>query len=391
MKLHTPTHDPRALRVKLDELLAAPPEKAMLTKAGDACEPSLKERLARRLPWLRSARNAWNAWRLTGWSVRWMVLRLPLVRPVAGTLWAFLTGWRFRRHVTAEIGRLETLLQHAQEQNRRLIEKLSQRQRSLAVAQACQEHSLSSAHHRLARLEAGLGQVEEERKKEIADAFPACYLALENAYRGDSATIEARQAAYLEPIQEAGAGTKDAPVLDLGCGRGEWLALLGKRGLVAIGVDSNPRMAEEAARQGLHVIDSDLLLFLEAAAPASLGAVTAFQVAEHLDTESLLRLLASARRALRPGGVLILETPNPENLQVGAYSFWLDPTHRRPLPPPLLAFYARHFGYCDIRIARANPWSENPRLSENSVAARHIEKILFCEQDYALIARKAHE
>ena len=76
--------------------------------------------------------------------------------------------------------------------------------------------------------------------------------------------------------------------------------------------------------------------------------------------------------------------------QVGAYSFWLDPTHVRPIPPPLLAHSAAHFGFIEIAIVRSNPWRENLRLELDGDAARHFEKLMFSAQDYALVARKPY-
>ena len=104
-----------------------------------------------------------------------------------------------------------------------------------------------------------------------------------------------------------------------------------------------------------------------------------------LPLEQLLRLLQSALRVLRPGGMIILETPNPENLQVAAYSFWMDPTHQRPLPPPLLLHMAQHTGFVDCHIQRSSPW---PSDQQTPGLPQPLPKLLYAEQDYALIARK---
>jgi len=128
----------------------------------------------------------------------------------------------------------------------------------------------------------------------------------------------------------------------------------------------------------------------------SLRAVSAIQVAEHLGMEDLIALLDLAVRAIEPGGLVILETPNPENLVVGASSFYLDPTHRQPIPPELLAFVvgARGFTQVEVRFseppeqpapesAADAPWSGDVKRLYDLVTAR-----LFGAPDYAVLARR---
>lgn len=394
LKLYSTQIDPEALRKKLEAFIATPPEILPLAERLRPAPPSFKQKLLRRFPPLRRVANAAKGWRMSGYSPRWLIKRLPGVRGVAAVLWTLINIRAFRHHVVSEIERLETLLQHATAQNRQLAARLEEETR-LAPARIealkgdvrLLERSMSSVQSRLGRIESG-PVADPLHAREVGAAFPACYLALENIYRGSPEAIAARLEQYLPVILNAGVGAPDSPVLDLGCGRGEWLFLLRRHGLAALGVDSNPAMAGEAEQLGLHVVEGDLLSFLEDAAPNSFGAITAFQVVEHLNTADLLRLFMAAQRVLLPGGVLLLETPNPENLQVSGYSFWLDPTHVRPLPPPLLMHFARHFGFIDIGIERASPWAADLRLPEDSAAARHLNKLLFCEQDYALVARK---
>ncbi|MFQ5351401.1 MAG: class I SAM-dependent methyltransferase, partial [Thermoanaerobaculia bacterium] len=158
------------------------------------------------------------------------------------------------------------------------------------------------------------------------------YLELEERFRGVEEEISRRVAVYL-PYLERG-----EEVLDLGCGRGELLALLGERGVSARGVDSSDEMIRRCREQGLTAENADLLAALEATPEQSLGGVISLHVIEHLPSSSLPRLAALAWRALRPGGVLILETPNPMSLVVAARNFWLDPTHQRPVHPKMLSF-----------------------------------------------------
>ncbi|MGQ9830940.1 MAG: class I SAM-dependent methyltransferase, partial [Thermochromatium sp.] len=210
------------------------------------------------------------------------------------------------------------------------------------------------------------------------------YMEFEETHRGSAEDIRQRQRRYLPFVREAIPEPSAGRVLDLGCGRGDWLALLGEEGFEALGVDNNAALVDAARRAGLHVHKADLFDYLKSLTPHSLAAITAFQLVEHLPLDNLLALFAEVRRVLRPGGLLILETPNPENLQVGAYSFWMDPTHVRPLPPPLLHQLARHFGFIDVRIERLNPW---PQYREDAESVDPLNRLLYCGQDYALIAR----
>lgn len=175
---------------------------------------------------------------------------------------------------------------------------------------------------------------------------PGFYVALEDRFRGDPAIIAERQRVYL-PLVE-GLADADHPVLDLGCGRGEWLHVLTGAGIAAVGVDSNPAFVGEVSDAGASVIEGDLVAHLRSAAPASVGAITMFQVVEHLPFPVLVEVMAECARVLRPGGVLIAETPNALNLSVAATTFWLDPTHERPLHPELLKFIAKQVGFAKV-------------------------------------------
>jgi SAM-dependent methyltransferase len=135
---------------------------------------------------------------------------------------------------------------------------------------------------------------------------------------------------------------------------------------------------------------------LAALPDGALDAVTAFHVVEHLDLESTLALLAHTARVLRPGGLLVLETPHPANLVMGACNFYLDPTHRSPVPPARLEFLAAASGFTDVRVWELHP-KEDVDLSglrlngvgaaETALLAAALQKGLFGPQDYALLAR----
>ncbi|MGK2959474.1 MAG: class I SAM-dependent methyltransferase [Acidimicrobiales bacterium] len=202
---------------------------------------------------------------------------------------------------------------------------------------------------------------------------PGFYVALEDRFRGDPVMIAERQRVYL-PLVE-GLVDADHPVLDLGCGRGEWLHMLTSAGIAAMGVDSNPVFVGEVSDAGVSVIEGDLVAHLRSAAPASVGAITMFQVVEHLPFPVLVDVMAECARVLRPGGVLIAETPNALNLSVAATTFWLDPTHERPLHPELLKFIAKQVGFAKVDGWFLNELQSGREPSADPAIVRLVEMI----------------
>jgi SAM-dependent methyltransferase len=218
--------------------------------------------------------------------------------------------------------------------------------------------------------------------------FDSLYVALEDALRGGHEDIKQRLAPYVEDLRLAGAGSAQTPILDIGCGRGEWLELLKEAGLSAYGIDLNSMMVERALSRGLDARRCDLLTHLMQLPNAGLSAITAFHVVEHLPFNVLVDFLDEALRALIPGGVFILETPNPETMRVGATTFYNDPTHRNPLTPALLEFLVANRGFSDVEIVRLHPYGEETRLDDPSRDARHLNIVLFGPQDFAIVARR---
>ena len=143
--------------------------------------------------------------------------------------------------------------------------------------------------------------------------------------------------------------------MDLGCGRGEWLTLLRDAGVPCSGVDANPRFVAAGRALGLDIELGDAIGHLQGIPPDSVDMVTAFHVIEHLGTEELLALLEAARSALRPGGCVLLETPNPANLVMAACDFYNDPTHRSPLPCALTEYLVSTQGFGDIEVRPLHP------------------------------------
>jgi len=210
----------------------------------------------------------------------------------------------------------------------------------------------------------------------LAQAF---YPALEQQFRGTAEEIRARQLPYKPWVDGLPPGT----VADIGCGRGEWLGLLSEWGRDGIGVDLNPVLVDDLKARGLRAVHEDAVAWLRSQPSDSLSGITSFHVVEHLPMAVLLQLVDEARRALKPGGLLVLETPNPENLTVATQSFWLDPTHQRPLPPALLEFIAVHAGLRHETTLRLNP-----PLHSEPTADPTLRALVMQGRDYAVLARK---
>jgi O-antigen chain-terminating methyltransferase len=214
------------------------------------------------------------------------------------------------------------------------------------------------------------------------------YLSFENKFRGTREDIKERSKEFLPFIIEAGAGTEEFPLLDLGCGRGEWLEVLRENSRIASGVDTNRDMILYCKKKGIVVFHEDCLKYLMDQARDSLGAVTGFHFLEHLDFNTIISVLKEVLRVLKPGGIAIFETPNPENILVGCSHFYLDPTHKKPLPSPLLKFLAETLGFHDVNILNLHPFPETHKLSDSDIADRFNE-LFYGPQDYAVIAYKA--
>jgi SAM-dependent methyltransferase len=213
------------------------------------------------------------------------------------------------------------------------------------------------------------------------------YLGFEDAFRGSPEEIKKRVAVYL-PVLREGAGPERRPIFDVGCGRGELLELLRDEGLPASGVDSNRAAVDKCRAQGLDASAGDAFDALSRIPDQSLGGLTAIHVVEHLPLALLFKLLDEALRVLRPGGVAIFETPNPQNVLVGACNFYIDPTHRNPIHPQTLHYLAEARGMVRIETLMLHPYPKEKRLPEDSALARTFNDYFYGPQDFAVIGRR---
>ncbi len=224
-------------------------------------------------------------------------------------------------------------------------------------------------------------QILSNEKDHLLDSL---YSSLEDQFRGTRDDIKQKVASYL-PILEDAHITTD--IVDIGCGRGEWLEVLKEASLSARGIDTSRVMIEECTRRGLQAAEAEAIIYLRARAENSLSAITAFHFVEHLPLETLVSFLDEAARTLKPGGVVILETPNPENILVGACNFYLDPTHKNPIPSQTMQFLLESRGFCRVEVLKSYTMSAAILKGDDEVA-KFVNHYFFGPLDYGIVARK---
>lgn len=215
------------------------------------------------------------------------------------------------------------------------------------------------------------------------------YREFEDRYRGSREEILERLREYVGHIVFL-KEDNDAPpqIIDLGCGRGEWLEVLREQGLQAVGVDTNEAQAEAARTLGLHVEIDDAISYLSRQKERSVDFISAFHLIEHLEFPVLTHLLKECLRVLKPGGRLMLETPNPHSLIVGAFLFWFDPTHVRPYPAELIRQLLDSLGFKDANTVFLRPHEHHFEFREVYGLADPIADLMVGSRDYLIFCRK---
>jgi 2-polyprenyl-3-methyl-5-hydroxy-6-metoxy-1,4-benzoquinol methylase len=314
---------------------------------------------------------------------------VQLVNTLAPILSSLEQVERYREALAARERRMETAfeqLRAEQQELRTVVAVLRQsnhdltRERSrTAPTSSDSTHSAHSAHS----------------AHTSSEALSHKYVGFEDEFRGTPDDIAARQAAYVEIFSDV------SDVLDIGCGRGEFLALLKARGVRARGIDVNDSMVEVCVQKGLEATKADALAYLQAQPPASLGGLIAAQVVEHLDPSYLTALLDAAYAALRPGAPIVLETINPACWFAFFESYVRDITHVRPLHPDTLKFLLQASGFGGVEIRYQAPYPEHDKLQRVAAPAlgdaavtlnANVDKLnalLFTYLDYAAIARRS--
>lgn len=215
------------------------------------------------------------------------------------------------------------------------------------------------------------------------------YLAFEEKFRGTEEEIYQRiKSAYKTPLAKLPAEIRKLPFLDMGCGRGEFLKLYRELGLMPIGVDVNKSMVDTCRKKGFEVHEIDGMSYLLSQKSKTIGGISGIHLVEHIEFPELITLLSEVYRTLEKGGIALFETPNPENLSVGAFSFWYDASHLKPLPPEVLEFCMEYIGFVDVKILRLHP---DRQISPSAFRDKKLQKIVkrfFGPRDYAVMGFK---
>lgn len=219
----------------------------------------------------------------------------------------------------------------------------------------------------------------------VMDSF---YHKLENKYRGTPSDIRNRLRIYLPDVESAVIRTEQKPVLDIGCGRGEWLGLLADAGIKAHGVDTNAVQIGEAQDKGLDVRQGNARSALAEAEDNSLACLTAHHLIEHLPFEEVLWIAREAMRVLAPGGLLLFETPNVRNVLVGATSFHNDPTHLHPMTDPVLNVLFETVGFHPVETRHLHPHEKLAEFMAKPGFDPELANLMFGAQDLAILGHK---
>jgi SAM-dependent methyltransferase len=346
--------------------------------------------------------------------IKFRLLRLPYVGKVVDYLLALISLRRFRADIDMQHALLGQFIEESGQAlssidsniRGRLREKADKEELKEKVGPEEFDRYMRSVNHVLDMVRSLYN--EEVKKETKAPArvntysgqwLDEFYLAFEDAFRGPRSEILDRLRTYLPLITHALDQAKSdranenlhlgSRVLDLGCGRGEWLELLAQNNIQAVGVDLNRSMVKKGRQNGLDIVEGDIFSFLEALPADCLTAVSAFHLIEHLSFDHQLRLLDECRRVLAPNGVLILETPNLRNILVGAGDFYRDPTHIKPLHPETLLFMVQHRGFVRSRIFYFEKTGSGHQLVDSFlVGFQDLQDYVTVSRDYAMVGYK---
>ena len=219
------------------------------------------------------------------------------------------------------------------------------------------------------------------------------YFDFENHFRGSRKIIKDSQRDYLKYFNNK------TNVLDLGCGRGEFLELLKENNITSIGVEQYKDFVEYCLFKNLDVKKADIIEFLQSVQDESIGGVMCSQVVEHLNTDQILSLCSLSYKKLQKNSYLVIETPNPTNLAMYINCFYVDPSHIKPVHPKTLEYFLRKAGFQDIEVIFTNQSKVNYRLpllsgeninnlSDFNDGLNFLSDIIFGSQDYAIVAKK---
>lgn len=215
--------------------------------------------------------------------------------------------------------------------------------------------------------------------------FDNFYKKFEDKFRGDEATILERLKEHLPVFEALPTQLKAKSIVDIGSGRGEFLKMMTEAQFKVVGVDMNEEMVKKAKTNGYNSVLTDAASYLSGLEKNSLAAITGFHIVEHIPFESLMRIFFESYRVIAPGGLVLFETPNPGSLKVGANTFYLDPSHQRPVPSELLSFMLEYAGFT-TKTLMLHP-HKNP-LKSDSKPLSEVYNTVFGDADYAVLGYK---
>jgi O-antigen chain-terminating methyltransferase len=208
------------------------------------------------------------------------------------------------------------------------------------------------------------------------------YRAFENRFRGSEKLISARLQQYENFFIPIASSHPGGSIFDAGCGRGEWINLMLRNGFNCIGVDENPYMIND---KDLPIRRGNALEAIKHLPEESQSIISAFHFVEHLSSESIISFIKDSFKALKSGGILIMEIPNIENIEVASSNFWLDPSHLRPIPASFLAFLVQEQGFFRYKILRLQEENDLHRLDRQLT----LSDVFFgVSPDVAVVAQK---
>jgi O-antigen chain-terminating methyltransferase len=280
--------------------------------------------------------------------------------------------------------KIHQLINHQHEFDQELRLMFDDIKKSVSECQTSQALMRSIYNQNSLRLEPSLINKPSTLATSVQDAIEKYYLVFEDFYRGNSDEIKKGFNDYKNIIIKL--PRSNVCALDIGCGRGEWLLWLKDQGIFATGIDSNSAMVQHCLQRELIVEHVDLLNYLSSVPNKSVRLVTSFHVIEHLSFDVLFIMMQEIFRILIPGGIMILETPNPENVLVASHTFYHDFSHRAPITPTSIEFLAKYHGFIDTQILRRNPYPDRDRVIGSDPLTERVNGHFCSFQDFALIA-----
>jgi O-antigen chain-terminating methyltransferase len=327
---------------------------------------------------LMDVRTHWSQWRVD-WEKKLAANEIHFLKSVAELQSSFqhrvtLMDANYREQAKAQHANFEAaMVRQSEEVHQRFWADLDRIR--------TEYESVIHAELRLARQKASLARASDQAAGSAPPEFTNIdWLKFAEKFRGSEASVKQRQQIYATRFRA------HAPVLDIGCGRGEMLEVFREAGIAAHGIDLNDDCIALSRSKGLEAEKADLFAYLNSLSDSSLGGVVCCQVVEHLPTERLPEMIRLLHDKLRTGALLAIETPNPACLAIFATHFYIDPTHRHPIPPALMSFYLEEAGFGRIEVEQLYPAVEAmPSLAELPEAFR---KDFFGSLDYAIFATR---